>query len=84
MSSENEPRNLDWRDQFDHRIESLNSTRGTPESEVAAAVNTYERLKTAKSIVDALHPAGGTELLQSVFEELCAESKLLREGNTPF
>lgn len=68
---------FDLRDAFDVRLEALN--KSAPEHEIAAAVNTYERLRTALAITSALQTesSGDNALLISVFEELCAKAHAL-------
>ena len=72
---------MDLKDNFDYRLDALHSGK-TPESEITAAINIYERLKTAQSIVESLHPTGGSPsgLLTSVFEALCVEAKEQRDN----
>lgn len=67
---------LDWTDEFDKHLERLNRERA-PEHEKTAAINTYERLRTATLITSSLVPGADTALLISVFEELCAEAHAL-------
>ena len=66
----------DMTDAFDVRLAALRNG-DTPEAEMQAAINIYERLRTAQSIVKALAPtnSNNAELLVSVFQELCAEAQ---------
>lgn len=71
---------LDWTDEFDKHLENLNRVRA-PEHEKTAAINTYERLRTATLITSSLAPDADTSLLISVFEELCAEAHALASAS---
>ncbi|MED5493275.1 MAG: hypothetical protein VYD45_14305 [Pseudomonadota bacterium] len=66
----------DMTDAFDVRLAALRNG-DTPEAEMQAAIYIYERLRTAQSIVKALAPtnSNNTELLISVFQELCSEAQ---------
>jgi glutathionylspermidine synthase len=67
----------DMTDAFDVRLAALRNG-DTPEAEMQAAIYIYERLRTAQSIVKALAPTNSnnnTELLISVFQELCSEAQ---------
>ncbi|SEJ28871.1 hypothetical protein SAMN04244579_03801 [Azotobacter beijerinckii] len=70
---------FDCIDAFDKHLASLDQSGSAPEHEKRAAINIYERLRTATVIVSALSLDNGTDnaLLTSVFEELCAESRAL-------
>ncbi|MCY1435919.1 hypothetical protein D3C76_1106620 [compost metagenome] len=64
---------------FEARLKVLERDRNASESERQAAINTYERLITAKAIVKDFEGDSGSDiaLLISVFEELCAEAHAL-------
>lgn len=64
---------------FEARLKTLEEDGNASDSEKLAAINTYERLLTAKAIVKDFEGDNGndTALLISVFEELCAEAHSL-------
>ncbi|HCT4984504.1 TPA: hypothetical protein OTZ20_002929 [Pseudomonas aeruginosa] len=64
---------------FEARLKALEEDGNASDSEQLAAINTYERLLTAKAIVKDFEGDNGndTALLISVFEELCAEAHSL-------
>ena len=67
---------FNWGDEFDTYIDAIRKA-GAPESEIIAATNTYERLRSATLITNSLAPGSDSALLISVFEELCAEAHAL-------
>ncbi|WP_116425404.1 hypothetical protein [Pseudomonas citronellolis] len=82
MSSENSCNSFEWTDAFDKHLETLRRDRA-PSHEIEAARTVYERLRTARHIVNSFPPSQGTEtdstLLVSVFEELSAEARAQRD-----
>lgn len=66
----------DWADAFDQHVERLTRDKA-PAHEITAAINTYERLRTATLISSSLTDGKDSALLISVFEELCAEAHAL-------
>lgn len=62
---------------FDDYLKTLNQI-GVPTHERDAAVNTYERLRTALVIARTVMADGATpELVAAVFNQVCAESRAL-------
>ncbi len=50
----------DMTDEFDTRLAAMNKFRA-PKAEIDAAINVYERMRTARSICQALLPDGFTD-----------------------
>ena len=62
---------------FDDYLKTLNQI-SVPTHERDAAVNTYERLRTALVIASTVMEDGATpELVAAVFNQVCAESRVL-------
>lgn len=78
MSKAEQSTTFDWSDAFDKRITLLDKT-GVPKNEVDAAANVYERLVTARAIVNSSPANQGNEsdLLVAVFNALNAEARAL-------
>ena len=67
----------DMTDAFDTRLVSMQKGRA-PDSEVSAAINTYERLRTARAIAQSILTAPNNSDVLAVFAELGCESRAVR------
>lgn len=68
--------------EFDARLRQIQKAHGFATVEVGAAVNTYERLVTAKSIaVSIFGPDVPPSVIAVVFGELSEEARILYESD---
>ena len=67
----------DMTDAFDARLVSMQKGKA-PESEVSAAINTYERLRTARAIAQSILAVPSNSDVLAVFAELGSESRAVR------
>lgn len=67
---------------FDDYLTGLNNHLAVPQSEKDAAVNIYERLRTAVVISRTVMGDDATpQVITAVFNQVCAESRLLSPGD---
>lgn len=61
-------------DKFDIRLEALDRAKA-PALEKQCAINSYERLRTARAIAESLFTKPTNAVVVAVFAELCADSR---------
>lgn len=67
---------------FDARLRQIQKAHGFATVEVGAAVNTYERLVTARSIaISVFGPDVPPSVIAAVFTELSEEARILYESD---
>lgn len=70
----------DLTDAFDTRLLAMQNA-GAPAAEVSAAINTYERLRTARAIAASILTAPTSSDVVAVFAELALESRSARAAS---
>lgn len=70
----------DATDAFDRKLELLRKSSRIPESEIDAAITTYERLRTARAIAESLLTKPSNADVLALLAELGSESRCARSA----